>query len=112
MFRQFENKPIMIFHSQWLEHFALTNAYLQEKQSFLKTLKLIPVSQIPRDANIVSSQVIYKLKTGHDVCLMLRAQIAPHGNESSLLLTMKTYFLLFSYCRKSLGVVMCFTVQV
>lgn len=38
---------------------------------------------VPRDANVISSHVIYKVKTEEDGARRLKARIVPHGNHDS-----------------------------
>lgn len=44
----------------------------------------VHVSLVPKNANVISSHVIYTLKVNEDKSLSIRARIAPHGNEDSL----------------------------
>lgn len=39
---------------------------------------------VPRHANVISSHVIYKIKSGEDGSKSLRATICPHGNRDAM----------------------------
>ncbi len=47
---------------QALPSFVTQNAYIKEEQSFKKTVKEVRISQVPRDANVISSHVYTKSK--------------------------------------------------
>lgn len=47
-------------------------------------------NSVPRDANIISGHVIYKVKVLDDATFKLKTRIAPHGNEDSDKSLMKT----------------------
>lgn len=57
--------------------------YEGEEHKYIVTVKRVQRRQLPRDANIVSSHVVYKIKVEDDDSLRLKARIAPHGNEDS-----------------------------
>lgn len=48
--------------------------------SFKRNVKVIHIDHAPLDANIISSQVIFKIKMLHEKSLKHKAWIAPHGN--------------------------------
>lgn len=77
-------KPFMLHHAQGFPQYVITNAYEAEELVFKKFVKCVPKSDVPTDANIISSHTVYKLKVQDDESLCLKARIAPHGNEDSL----------------------------
>lgn len=79
MLNYFGNKAFMGHQAQGFPQFALVNAYNAEETIFKKTVKPVHISEIPPDANIISSHVIYKVKMNDDKSLKLKAKIAPHG---------------------------------
>lgn len=83
-FEHFGNKSFLKFKAQGFPSFPLVNAYLHEKESFMRQVRPVHVSKIPANANTVSCHTIYKIKYDDDKKLMLKARIAPHGNEDSL----------------------------
>lgn len=44
-------------------------------------MSLAHVSKIPAGANVITSHVIYKVKTNDDGSLKMKELIAPHGNK-------------------------------
>ena len=49
----------------------------------MNTVRLIPISEIPENVNVIRSHVLYKVKDCDDGTKLLKARIAPHGNEDS-----------------------------
>lgn len=41
----------------------------------------VPDNNVPRDANVISSHVVYRIKTDEEGARMLKARIVPHGNH-------------------------------
>ena len=39
------------------------------------------VSKVPKDSNIITSHVLYKVRANDNGSLKLKARIAPHGNK-------------------------------
>ena len=77
----FGQRPFMKFQAQGLPLYPLINSYQLEEDSFIKTVKLVHVSDVPKDANIITSHVIYKVKSNDDGTYKMKARIAPHGNK-------------------------------
>lgn len=77
------NRPFMLHHAQVFDQFAVVNAYVTEEAKFLQNVKRIPRSSLPKNANVVSSHTVYRIKMEDDDSLLLKARIAPHGNEDS-----------------------------
>ena len=84
MISYFGNKSFLKQQAQGFEQCPLFNSYKEEENSFLKTVKVIPSSQLPSAANIINSHKIYRVKQNDDESLKLKARIAPHGNEDDL----------------------------
>lgn len=80
-YKAFGNTEFMLHPAQGLPPFATQNAYDKEERSFKKIVKDVPVSRVPKNANIVSSHVLYKVKKCDDNSLTLKARIAVHGNK-------------------------------
>lgn len=80
----FGNKPFLRYRAQGFPTFPLLNAYNSEEEDFKKTVKTVPIELVPKNANVISSHVTYKVKVNDDKSLKLKARIAPHGNEDSL----------------------------
>lgn len=110
MSKHFGNNSFMKFHAQGLEQYPLHNAYKKEEESFLKTVRRLHLSQVPCNRNIVSSRVLYTLKTD-DESFMLKARIAPQCNEDSLKQTLKTECSICSPTGIWLVFVVCFVFQ-
>lgn len=72
----FGNRPSLRYQAQGFPQFSLKTAYDVEKKNFKKTVKIVPISEVPARANIISSHVLYKLKTDDDLSLKLKAGIA------------------------------------
>ncbi len=81
--RDLGNRSFLLHHASGYDQFPLVKAYKEEEEEFLKTVKRIPRKKVPRNANIIGSHTIYKLKRNDDESLKLKARIAPHGNEDS-----------------------------
>lgn len=77
----FGHKDFMKFQAPGLPSFPLSNAYEKEEESFKDTVEAIPISQVPDNANVITSHVIYKVKTNDDGSFKMKARIAPHGNK-------------------------------
>ena len=79
----------MEFHAQELPTFP---TYKQEEDIFKKTVRMVHVSKVPSDANVITSHVIYKVKLNDDASLKIRARIAPHGDKDTDQYQLKTDF--------------------
>lgn len=56
----------------------------------MKRVSILPKPDIPYNANIISTHVIYKIKINVDNYFKLKARIAPHGNEKSIKMDLKS----------------------
>lgn len=84
VFQFFGNKPFLKFQAQGFEQFLMQSGYKDEEQSFLKTVEVIPKTNLPKNANIIRSHTIYKIKVNDDSPMNLKARIAPHRNEDNM----------------------------
>lgn len=79
----FGMKPFLLHQCEGFDQHVIMKAYDKEERSYLEHVQPAQRRQIPHDANIVRSHVVYKLKVEDDGSLKLKARIAPHGNEDS-----------------------------
>ena len=84
MLQNFGNKPFLKHEAQGFDQFPLFNSYRTEEESFMKTVRPVPIQDVPQYGNIISSHTLYKVKRSDDGSLLLKARIAPHGNEDDL----------------------------
>ena len=89
-YQAFGHGDFMLHQAQGLPPYATQNAYAREEQSFKKIIHEVAVSQIPKKANVVTSHVLYKVKSCDDGSLTLKARIAVHGNKDREKKTLKT----------------------
>jgi len=80
-FDVFKFKEFLFYHAQGLPQFVVQNAYKCEEDSFRKTVRSVHVSNVPQNANVISSHVLYKVKKMDDGSMKIKARIAPHGNK-------------------------------
>ena len=66
------------------------NAYQKEEFLFERTVKEVYTSKVPQDANIITSNVLYKFKVLYDESNMVRARTAPHGKKGDEKYFLKT----------------------
>lgn len=83
-------KEFMLHQAHGLPSFVTENAYREEEMALKKTVLEIPISKIPEGANVINSHVFYRFKKCDDYSLVLKARIAPHGNEDKDKLSLKT----------------------
>lgn len=84
LLNHFGNKSFMRHEAQGFEQCVLDKSFSDEEETFLKNVKVIFRADLPSDANVVNSHVLYKVKHNDDGSLKLKARIAPHGNEDAL----------------------------
>ena len=64
--------------------FVLQQALKQEHDSnWIGAYDEVPEREIPRNANIITSHVVYKVKTDEDGQRKMKARIVPHGNHDN-----------------------------
>lgn len=83
MMDHFGNRTFMRHEAQAFPSYVMTTPYHIEETEFKRTCKTVALHDVPPQANIISSQVLYELKVLDDRTLKLKACIAPHGNEDS-----------------------------
>lgn len=86
----FGNKPFTLHHAQAFEQHFLANAYLREKEAFLKSVLRVSRNSVDPTANVISSNMLYKIKSNDDLSLItacifhseseLFFQLQPPGN--------------------------------
>ena len=75
------HKEFLLHQAEGLPLHLMWNAYHDEALRFLKTVREIPVHEVPKNSNIIASHVIYKLKEMDDESFKMKARIAPNGNK-------------------------------
>lgn len=73
----------MLHEFQGFQSFATANAYASGAELFKRTMRSVPLREIPACANVIGSHTIYKVKIEDDHMLRLKARIALHGKEDS-----------------------------
>ena len=79
--KTFAHKEFMLHQAEGLRAHPVWNAYHDEEQKFRKTVREIPIHEVPKNSNIITSHVIYKAKENNDGSFRMKARIAPHGNK-------------------------------
>ena len=74
-------KPFTKFQAQWLPLYSLINSYKSEEEPFTKTFELVHGSDMQKDSNIITSHVIYKVKSNDDGTFKMKARIAPQRQQ-------------------------------
>ena len=80
-FKTFARKEFMIHQVEGLPLYPEWDAYQEEQQKFMKTVREVSVHKIPKDSNTITSHVIYKVRQNDDGSLKMNARVAPHGNK-------------------------------
>ena len=57
------------------------NAYSDEELKFLKNVREVPIHEVPKNSNTMTSHVIYKVKENDDGSFKMKARIAPQSNK-------------------------------
>lgn len=65
------------------DQFSLVNAYEVDEIEVLRNVQVVDRNNVPRNANIISSHTLYKVKLNDESNLKLKEKIEPHGNEDS-----------------------------
>lgn len=76
---------------QGFPQYILHNNYLSEEDLFKEKVQVARNNKVDKNANIISSHVIYKIKVNNDGTLKLKARRAPHGNENITKNMLRTY---------------------
>lgn len=83
MFDHFGNHFFLKYQAQGFQRFCLKLAYDVEETHFKKRVQTNSLSDVVPHANIISSDVIYKIKMNDDLSIKLKARITPRGKEDS-----------------------------
>lgn len=78
---RFGFKDFLMYQAEGLPSYILWNAYNAKEEKFKQTVQEVHVTVVPKNANIITSHVIYKVKPNDDGSLKMKARIAPHGNK-------------------------------
>ena len=87
--------------------YILSNSYRHQENAFVQFIR-VHKSDVPRNANVIRSHVLYKIKTRDDASLTCKARIAPHGNEDRDREHLRTD----SACCPPLGIPILFSISV
>ena len=80
----------MLHQAEGLPPHPVWNAYRDEVLKFLKTVREVPIHEVPKNSSTITSHVIYKVKENDDGSFKMKARIAPHGNKDKEKLMLKT----------------------
>lgn len=72
------NRSQWDFAPSWIADEAFTR---ENDNNWPSAYRTIRECDVPRDANIIKSQVVYKLTTGEDGTRKLKGRLVPHGNR-------------------------------
>lgn len=62
MAEHFGNTTFMRYQAHCFEQYPISNAYEKEEEEILKTVKVVPTSELPLNSNIVNSYVVCQVK--------------------------------------------------
>ena len=89
-YKSFAHKEFMIHQAEGLPPHPVWNAYKEEESKFMKTVREVSIDKVPKDSNVITSHVIYKVKANDNGSLKMKARIAPHGNKDKDRFELKT----------------------
>ena len=78
-YQTFAHKEFMLHQAQGLPPHPVLNAFHDEEVKFLKTVRQVPIDKVPKNSNVITSHLIYKVKANDDGSFKMKARIAPHG---------------------------------
>lgn len=55
-------RPFIVHHAQFFDQSVMKQAYEKEERKYLENVRRVQHKSAPRDANIISSQTVYKIK--------------------------------------------------
>ena len=61
-FQNFAHKEFMLHQAQGLPPHPVWNAYNDEEVKFMKNVRKVPIEKVPKNSNVITSHVIYKVK--------------------------------------------------
>ena len=82
----------MLLQAEGLPPYPVWNTYHDEELKFLKTVREVPIHGAPKNSNIITSHVIYKVKENDEGSLKMKARIGLHGNKGKEKQMLKTNF--------------------
>lgn len=65
-----------MYQAEGLPSYPLWNAYKAEEENFMKTVRVVHVSEVPANFNKITSHVIYKVKPNDDGTFSMKAHCA------------------------------------
>ena len=65
-YETFGCKEFMLFQAQSLPSSITENAYVKEEDAFKKTFQCLQIDEVPHGSSIITSHVLYKVKTCDD----------------------------------------------
>lgn len=80
-YSRFGFKNFLLFENQGMPGYVIDNAYSQQEAQFLKQVRKVPVSEVLRSANAISSYVLYRVNKEDNGSKKIKSRIAPHGNK-------------------------------
>lgn len=63
LMKVFGKKPFLLQHAHEFEQFPISNAHAAEESEFTKTVHIFKRSSVPQDEKVISSHVLYKVKS-------------------------------------------------
>lgn len=74
----------MLHEAQGFNQFPFFNSYCQEEKVFLYNVSIIPISDLPRNANVIHIHVVYKIMVNDDKTPKLKAKIDLHWDKDDI----------------------------
>ena len=71
----------MLYQAEGLPPHPVWNTYHDEETKFLGMARRIPIGKVPKNAYIITSHVMYKVKENDAGSLKMKTRIAPHRNS-------------------------------
>ena len=71
----------MLHEAQALPSCVTHDSYKKEERPFLKTVQMVHTSDVAKNANVITSHVLYNVRDCDDVTRLMKERIAPHGNK-------------------------------
>lgn len=80
----------MLHEAQGFPPLETASSCEADESSFEKTIHVVPISDIPAHANVISCHTAYKVKIEENSSLCFKARIATNGNEDSVKVEMRS----------------------
>ena len=71
----------MLHQAQGLATHPVWNACHNEEIKFLKTVRRVLIDKVPKNSNVITSNVTYKVNANDDGSFKMKARIASLGNK-------------------------------